>query len=182
MIQRIVLTLVLLTTSALAHSGIVYISPANQVANIGDEVSISILGSNFDATKPIEGGGINLTFNSGVLELKNVTVDAITWEFFTTSGEIDNSNGTLDDLTFSSFAGRSGGFSIAQITFQALSRGSSLLTLTESALNPFASGGELLNPAVSLSSAEITVVPLPAAFWLFLSGLSVFGVFRQRHS
>jgi hypothetical protein len=178
MIPKIVLSLILLTVSNFAQSAMVSIDPVSQTANVGDEVSISLIGKDFAQT--IEGGGINLNFDPAVLQLKNVAVNTQTWEFSTTSGEIDNTLGKLNDLTFSSFAGRSGNFPIAQITFLALGVGTSPLTLSESSLNPFASGGELLNPAVTFTSAEIKVVPLPGALLLLFTGLGSFFVFGKR--
>lgn len=160
---------------AIAQAATVYIDPVTQAANVGETVVVSLKGQGF--AQAIDGGGVNLSFNPAFLQLSNVKVDATTWEFFTTPGTVNNTAGTLTDLTFSSFAGRSGSFSIAQISFQAKAAGSSALTLTESALNPFSSGGSLLNPQASLTPATITVqaVPLPAAVWLWVSAMgSVF--------
>ena len=178
MMNKLAVLVFLLTVATAAQSSTVYIDPVSQTVNLGDTVSIALKGQDFSQT--IEGGGINLSFDPTVLQLTNVTVDDTTWEFFTTPGTINNTTGHLTDLTFSSFAGNSGSFSIAQITFQATGLGTSPLVLTESTLNPFASGGSLLTPAVSFANAEIQAVPLPAAMWLFFSGMGTLSFFGKR--
>lgn len=172
MFHRILVSAFFMLGSVAAHSATVAIDPPAQTVDLGDTVTIALSGADFSET--IEGGGVNLHFDPQVLQLTTVTVDDATWEFFTTPGTVDNTQGTLTDLTFSSFAGNSGSFPIAQLTFHATGSGISPLTLTESALNPFASGGALLNPPVTFASASISVaaVPVPAAVWLLLSGLA----------
>jgi hypothetical protein len=186
MIHKLVAFTLLMLGSAMAQAATVYLDPLAQSSTIGNTVSVALKGQDF--TQTIEGGGVNLSFNPAVLQLNSVAVDTTTWEFFTTTGTINNTAGTLTDLTFSSFAGRSGSFSIAQLIFQTTGVGISPLTLTESTLNPFASGGALLNPpsgpqGVSFTNAniQVTAVPLPAAIWLWLSAMGgVFYVGKRR--
>jgi hypothetical protein len=181
MIHKLVAFTVLLLCCAVAEAATVYLDPLTQSALIGNTVTVALKGRGF--TQTIEGGGVNLSFNPAVLQLNSVAVDTTTWEFFTTPGTINNTAGTLTDLTFSSFAGNSGSFPVAQLIFQAKGLGTSLLTLTESTLNPFASGGALLNPPVSFANAniQVTAVPVPAAIWLWLSAMGgVFYVGKRR--
>jgi hypothetical protein len=171
MIHKLVAFTLLMLGCTMAHAATVYLDPLTQSALIGNTLSVALKGQDF--TQTIEGGGVNLRFNPAVLQLNSVAVDTTTWEFFTTPGTINNAAGTLTDLTFSSFAGRSGSFSIAQIIFQVTGLGTSPLTLTESQLNPFSSGGALLNPPVVFIPAtiQVTAVPIPAAIWLLLSAM-----------
>jgi hypothetical protein len=112
----------------------------------GQTLTVALAGQSFD--HPTEGGGFDLTFDPAVVQVSGVTVDAATWEFFTKNGTIDNARGTLTDLIFASFAGRSGNFPIATITFTTVAAGSPNLHLTESTVNPFASGGRRLAVAL----------------------------------
>jgi hypothetical protein len=112
----------------------------------GQTLTLVLAGQSFD--HPTEGGGFDLTFDPAVVQVSGVTVDAATWEFFTKNGTVDNARGTLTDLIFASFAGRSGNFPIATITFTTVAAGSPSLHITESAVNPFASGGRRLAVAL----------------------------------
>jgi hypothetical protein len=182
MIHKIAAFVALFFGCAIAQAAIVYIDPATQSTSIGNTVSVALKGQDF--TQPIEGGGVNLSYNPLVLQLNSVKVDNTTWDFFTTPGTINNTTGKLTDLTFSSFAGRSGSFSIAQITFQSTGLGTSLLTLTESTLNPFASGGELISPPVSFAAANIFVssVPEPGEWFMLITGIPLVGwQIRRKH-
>ncbi len=57
---------------------------------------------------------------------------------------------------------------IASLSFDAIFSGKSILSLTNVILSDSA-GLEI--SAVNLTSGEVTVVPVPAAFWLFITGL-----------
>jgi hypothetical protein len=116
------------------------------VTAAGQTFTVVLAGRGFD--RPTEGGGLDLAFNPNVARIADVTVDGTTWEFFTKKGTIDNVRGTLTDLIFASFAGRSGDFPIATITFTTVAAGSTDLRMTESTTNPFASAGRRLAVAL----------------------------------
>jgi hypothetical protein len=116
------------------------------VTAAGQTFAVVVAGQGFD--HPTEGGGLDLTFDPGVVQVASVSVDATTWEFFAKSGDIDNARGTLSDLIFASFAGRAGSFPIATITFNTVAAGSANIHMTESTKNPFASAGRRLAVAL----------------------------------
>lgn len=102
-----------------------------------------------------EGGGLNLQFNPSVLNVVGVQVDNKAWSFVSRNGEIDNEAGEVTGVVFSSFPGLSGNATIATIEIKAIKPGRSLLKLSESMLNPFASDGESIN--VTLKDAQAKV-------------------------
>jgi hypothetical protein len=152
-----------------AQAASVYLDPAAVAATPGDRLSLSLRGRDFGQT--IEGGGVSLGFDPLVLQLESVVVDELTWDFVATPGEVDNASGTLSDLTFSSLAGHSGSFPIAELSFRYLG-GDGAISMSESALNPFASNGEPASPPVALVGTHVSPVPLPTAAGLLASALA----------
>jgi len=156
--------------------------------NQGDTFSLTVQGSDF-AT--IAGGGLNLSFNSSVLQINSVTINQSVFEFYigdgTEEGIVDNSFGQLLNTSFNSFFGASGSFDIMDIGFTAIGTGSSNLLLSESSIWVFADEfGGLYGDQVTFNPATVNVsgvsaVPLPAAVWLFGSGLiGLAGVARRK--
>ena len=148
-------------------------------ANIGDSFMLTVQGSGFDT---IVGGGLNLSFNASVLQLNSVTINQTVFDFYigdgTEEGIVDNSLGLLLNTSFNTFFGASGNFDIMDIGFTAIGAGSSNLTLSESLLWVFADEfGAPYGSNVTYNPATVNVVgaspvPVPAAVWLFLSGIA----------
>ena len=151
--------------------------PLNSAANIGDTFTVDIVGIGFPET---QGGGFNLTYDASILNITNVSIDEInTWTFVNDFGTIDNVNGNLSEVKVSEFPGIAGNFIIASIEFMAVGFGTSTLGLTESTGNPWASDGSTINP--TLVNGSVQVVPVPAAVWLFGSGLlGLIGMARRK--
>jgi hypothetical protein len=167
-----------LAARAASAAPTVSLSPAPANVQLGQSTTVSLSGSSF--TQTTEGGGVSLHFDPTRVHVTNVTIDTTTWEFFTSVGAIDNTNGVVNNIVFASFAGRSGNFPIATITFQAVGVGTAALSLTESTTNPFASGGQHL--AVTLGTGSVVVssstnqsVPVSPAAAAFL-GLVLLGL------
>ena len=95
-----------------------------------------------------EGGGVDLSFDPQVVEVMKVVVDAKVWEFFTSTGEIDNHAGKVTGIAFTSFVGHSGDFPIATVTLRSKGPGDSKLHISESPTNPFAAGGRRMPVAL----------------------------------
>lgn len=136
-----------------------------------DIFTLDIIGTGFVSN--VDGGGVDLSFDASVLNVLSVTVDDLFWDFATSTGTIDNVGGTVNGIAVNAFSPVTGDFTVASIQFQAigLDGSSSALTLAEYALNPWASGGSQINPTFTGGNVNVSAVPVPAAAWLFGSGL-----------
>lgn len=162
----------------------------NSLTNVnqGDTFSLTVQGTDF---APIVGGGLNLSFNSSVLQVNSVTINQSVFEFYigdgTEEGIVDNSFGQLLNTSFNSFFGASGNFDIMDISFTAVGTGTSDLNLSESLLWVFADEfGGYYGDQVTYDPATVNVVsavPVPAAVWLFGSGIiGLAGLARRKSS
>ncbi len=154
MTRKIILALLMLgltlTTQAEPTVGF---SAASTQTQVGKTFTTDIVISGFPVT---EGGGVSLIFDPGVLQVLSITVNNTVWDFATHPGVIDNDNGLISDLWFSSFSGVAGDASVATVRFKALAQGSSTLAMVESLVNPFASAGEPVSPGFASSSISVT--------------------------
>lgn len=163
----------LLGSSLAAQAGgTLAITPAALTVAPGDSFAVQVRGIDF--TDQVVGGGFNLSFDPGVLSLLSVSVDTATWEFVSSSGQIDNAAGTLTDVYFNSFRPQlpTGSFSVATLEFRALTPGSSSSLLSGSPTFPFADDlGEVIS--VTFQGADLTVsaVPEPGSAALWAMGL-----------
>jgi hypothetical protein len=111
-------------------------------------------------------------------------VNSNLWNFAAVPGAIDNTSGKIEFTDFAQFGANTTNnlFNIATFTFTAIGSGSSQINLFTNNNDPFATGGNPITP--TFSNAEVNVlqsaVPLPAAFWLFLSGLGSFAALGRR--
>lgn len=149
---------------------------------VSDIFSLNIAGSGF--TSNVDGGGVNISYDSSILNVLSVSIDEVVWDFGVTGiseGTIDNVAGTVNGIMVNTFADVSGSFDVATIQFQAIGSGTSVLALTEFALNPWASGGAMINPIMEDSSLTVSAIPIPPALWLFGSGLlGLVGMARKK--
>lgn len=118
----------------------------------GNTFTLDVLMSGFPTT---EGGGLVLHFNSRKLQVTNVTVDTSVWNFVNKVGDIDNTNGTISDILFSSYQGVIGSAKIATIEFQAIHKGKGKITMEESTVNPFSSNGQNINVTFTPTKVRI---------------------------
>lgn len=159
----------------------VVMDPNNSVHNPGDVFSIEVQGKNF--TTALDAGGLNLSFDSTILSLADSSklptgiTDSVQFTSpWTLTFAPSISSGSLNDALFFADKSPSGNFPIFTVWFEAKSPGTSALTLTESAINPFAGAGSAL--AVSLTNAQVSVVPVPPSAWVFTAGLLLLGAQR----
>ncbi len=158
-----------------AQAATISVDPSSSVVGNGDIFFIDIIGETFPTT---EGGGFNLSFDPFVINILSVSIDGGVWNFVNDLGTIDNLAGTLSEVLVSAFPGvATVDFVVATLETKAVGLGTSALSLTESVTNPWASGGPLIAPGFTPGSVTvISSVPLPATFWLLVSGLA--GLFR----
>jgi hypothetical protein len=159
----------LLFTGAAHAAPQLQISPTTATLLPGEVVEFTITGAGFD--RVTFGGGLSLAWNPDVLDLDSVVVDATAWETARGAGLLDAASGTLSDMYFGSFTGRSGSFAIATLRFVADKPGSTLLAMSGSTDFPFADEMAEVMP-VAFSNASITAVPEPGAALLLLAGLA----------
>jgi len=107
----------------------------------GENFTLDITASDLPAS---EGGAVTLNFDPALVQVVAVNIDSSTWSFVNKNGKIDNENGTVTDIIFSSYRGVSGDAVIATIEFKSINKGSSSISIEESSVNPFASNGELM--------------------------------------
>ena len=178
----------LFATSALLLAGLqaqaatVTFSPPTSPVLQGATFTIDLVGTGFGSV--LDGGGVNIAFDETLVNVTNVAINTALWDpQLSSSGTINNTAGTVSDVIFGSFINRSGDMLFATLTLQALNgvTGTTSLTLTESNLNPFASGGELYPGGITFvaGSVEVSAVPLPATAWFLLTAFAGAG-FRAR--
>lgn len=147
----IVLGLFVFATIANAESG-VSMSESNIHSKVGNTMLVDVLMSDFVFT---EGGGIDMHFNPALVQVNSVVVDGDTWGFVNRDGSINNTDGLVSGILFSSYQGLSGNAKIATIELEFVGKGRGEISMSESASNLFAGNGEHL--AVTFSSTRIHV-------------------------
>lgn len=181
-IKKVMAVFLLLFSGYISAATISWSSPNTNI-NVNDIFTINIIGSGF--TGNVDGGGVNFSYDSSILNVVSVSINESVWDFGgagISTGSINNGAGTVDGIMVNTFGVVTGDFDVASIQFQAVGLGVSDLLLNEFSLNPWASGGSSINPVLesSLVTVEETVVPVPAAVWLFGSGLiGLIGVARR---
>jgi hypothetical protein len=144
---------------------------------VGETFMVSVKGYDFVG---LDGGGADLSFAPGLLELLSVNVDPA-WDFFSAPGEIDNAAGTLKGLSFNVWGPKTGNFDIASLTFRAKAAGASDIDLLPNVDWPFGLGGDVVN--VGLVGTQVQVissVPEPAAWAMLLAGVLAIGARRAK--
>jgi hypothetical protein len=173
--------IVLLAFGGMAQAASVAVSSEQTTANVGETFTLDLNALGLPTGSV--GGSINLSFDSTIIELKNLAFDTTVWEFDTRIIDDQRSNGQLGGLSFSSFAGRTGDAKIATLSFEALKAGLSAITLSLSNQNPFVDGnGNDFSSSVTFTNGavEIAAVPVPAAFLLMGSALGGLLATRRR--
>jgi len=184
-VKKLIFVISMFVGSYASAATITFDSPAINV-NTNDVFTVNVIGNNFVGN--VDGGGINLSFNNSVLNVLSVNINESVWDFGgfgINTGTINNSNGTLDGVMVNTFANVTGNFIVASIEIQAIAEGNSSLLLSEYGFNPWASGGSLINPDFidgSVNVSSVSTVPVPAAIWLFGSGLIGLVGFSRRKS
>ena len=130
----------------------VSLSESTIKSKIDSIVSVDLVMSNFSMT---EGGGVEMQYDPKLVQINSVVVDAAAWSFVNRDGDINNADGTVSGILFSSYQGVSGDAKIATIELEFIGKGKGKISLSESNSNPFASNGEQM--AVTFSPTKIHV-------------------------
>lgn len=177
---------------ALSFAAEISLTPSKVIANIGDTITVDVIADFTD--NATLGGGINFTYDPSKIQYDSFTfrsgasntlgIEPMVSDVWTSS------NGALESIAFGAadfMAGINDAGAVGTITFQAIAGGDTILDISASE-DPF-KGGSFLAAAdfsqqtVSFLDAEIAIlgeVPLPAAVWLMLGGLTGLGLFRRK--
>ena len=153
----------LLLLSCYAQAATISWSNTSKTVDENVSFSLDIIGSNF--INDVNGGGVNVTFDANVVNVISVSIDETTWNFGATgisTGTINNSTGSIDGIMVNTLSSVTGDFIVATVNFQIVGSGGSNtdLTLSELAINPWASGGSRINPDFINGSINITPAPV----------------------
>jgi len=183
----------------IASAASVQLTPSNQSVTLGDAaVTVSLRGAGF--TETTVGGGVQLNYDASILTLtsglgnNSAVAGSIAASANSNGFEITSASSCgvgCVDMSFSSFSNSfSAGFAIADLVFTAIAvTPGTPLTLAAGIIDPvwydasfaaLASQPDYTNGA-SVTVVDNAVVPVPAAVWLFGSGLlGLVGVARRR--
>ncbi|MEN8762128.1 MAG: VPLPA-CTERM sorting domain-containing protein [Thiogranum sp.] len=168
---------VLVTT---AEAATVSLIPGSTLTSVGATVTLSIEGSGF--TDNTDGGTFTTTWDPAILQLASFTIANPPWDvsFVTDS---DPNDGLLDSvfLATSPIGGAGPDFLIGTLTFDVVGDGSTLVSMTDDPLFGGWVAPGAVPIAVTYQGATVSTVPVPAAVWLFGSGLlGLVGIARRK--
>ena len=173
LLQLIGATALLFSTSGVAQAATVGFSPDPANVNVGETFTVDIVGIGFTE---LSGGTFDIGFDSTHLLFNSVSIDPY-FDFLPEPGG-PAAGDVWPGVGFDVFANAPavGDFVIATISLTVLRNGTSHLDILNS--ESF-STTELLNPM--FRQGIVTTIPVPAAVWLFGSGLlGLFGVARRK--
>lgn len=170
-----VCTCVFLCSASIAQAATVSFSNTSVTAGVGDIFTLDVV---MDFTgDPTLGGGTDIFYDASVLSFQSFdfsTATLILDPFLSRSPDVLSNE--LEGLAFGDFFGLTGPGVVGTLTFQAIAVGDILLTMAVTS-EPL-KGGEFISAttfvdsqAVTFGTARVSIVPVPAAVWLFGSGL-----------
>ena len=135
------------------HAAELTFAPNAKTVNMGNTFVMDIVGTDFPVT---EGGGAEFIFDPDIVEVMSVSVNGAVWDAFTSHGNIDNANGRVEGIMVATFTDPGTDFTVATIEFKALGAGVTDMILSENPLNPWASSGSTISPALVNGSVIVT--------------------------
>jgi hypothetical protein len=168
LVRSIAAAALLVSSCGATFAATVGFNPTPKDVVTGDTFNVDIVGSDFTE---LAGGIINLGFDSTLLTIDSVAVNTALFDFLPDPGGPAVGN-TWSGIGFDTFVNNpaSGTFTIATLTLTSKAPGGTAgLTILGS--SEFYSATAALSPTLLDGTVNISDVPLPAAAWLFFSGL-----------
>lgn len=168
------ITGLILSHTPILHAASISFSNTSVTAELGDLITLDVL---MDFTgDPTLGGGTDIFYDASVLSYQSFgftsTSLALDTDFSRSPDVLSNE---LEGLSFGNFNGLSGPGVVGTLTFQVIAFGDVVLSMAETdnllAGGAFTSATTFTSQAVNFGTAGVTIVPVPAAVWLFGSGL-----------
>ena len=192
---KIITSLAFVACTSVAQAATITVNPFSPTVDDGDVFNISIVGTDFTVgSGGTIGGGFSLAWDPSILTLQSSALTFSGDQLFGQSGVVDNAAGTWTNADVTSFNGTTlADFEIATLTFLAANTTANpLVSPTDVTIGLFDNGSDRLwadsdgfvdvNPTFIGGSVTVNPVPVPAAVWLFGSGiLGLIGVARRRN-
>lgn len=183
-----------LALAGVANAATVTLTPVSQTVPVGDPLQLTVVGSDFPVSG-VTGGSVLLTWDPGILQLDTTQADAQIDGILTTgfSDVFIFDTSTAGQLEFTALIGlldppkgQSGAaFDFLNLSFTALAPPGSDVSIGIGAFGDWQDGnGDPVSPVAYVgATVNINAVPVPAAVWLFSSGLlGMIGIARRRRS
>lgn len=173
----IAISMAALSVSLGVQAASVDVVPASNDVFQGDTLVLMVVGSGFD--QDADGGSFAATWDSSVLTYVSTNVIAPPWDTaFVTEDSVGSGNLSSVFLGASNNAGID--FDVAELTFTVIGApGSSTVVQLARDFGWFAPGA-IEYTGETYGSADVNVIPVPAAVWLFGSALGLLGWVRRR--
>lgn len=174
-----IFSLFFMLTFSPVYASTISLSPQDATPQLGASVSIDLLMDFSD--NPTLGGGLDVIYDGTALDFLSFTFDStftsVTDSSFSCPGasgcpSIDQANKVFN-IAFGNFSGLGGPFKVGTLIFNTLTPGTSLLSTAETTgpAGPFVSASTYQPQSVTYLGSSISTVPIPAAIYLFASGL-----------
>jgi hypothetical protein len=194
LIYSVIGSALLLLVSGMSQAATIGFDPATQTVPTGSSLSVKlgILGLGDGAAPSLSTFDLNIGYDPSLLSFTGVSfgdpvlgdqLDLFSLGSLTSSDNTTPGTVNVFELSFDSPTDidtlQAANFTLVTLTFSALSGGISPLSISINALGD--ANGDPLAATTTSGSVTVTAVPLPAAVWLFGSGLfGLFHVSRKR--
>jgi PEP-CTERM motif len=175
------LGLVAISASSWGQATIELDSPSGTTFAPNQVITLDLVGNNW--TVPLDGGGVDLSFNPSVLSLQSVTVNTDVFDYglyAPLEPTIDNAAGSATGIDFFTLLNNdpTGNFDVATVTFLTQGAGSANLSLGENVIgfsstdsnfnvSSLAAGRDFIFQTAGVSvTSMVAAVPEPSTFWL----------------
>lgn len=179
-IMRIVMGTTLITASA-AQAVTISLDPASTTSVAGSNFSLDVL-ADFSSTEIIQ-GSVEFNFDSNLLSYTGFSWNSDFLSLFPLA-ELEIESSEIVSIGFGTFDTVTGdGHTIGTISFDALAVGSTAVNMGVSSFHGdyLDSGYNIVTASFNNATVDISAVPVPAAVWLFGSGLiGLAGIARRR--